>query len=95
MADSGKNPPYEETQIRCPRLGGTVNFEYCRVERIDRPCARSLVCWAAHFDVEGYFREVLSAEAFDSCFAKEPQSKIASLIELIEQAKKVAQQKPN
>lgn len=83
------NPPYEEKQIRCPKLGGPVFFEYCRVERHDRPCQRAMICWASSFDVEQFFRETLAPEEFEECFLQPPRPKIVTLVELIENARKL------
>jgi hypothetical protein len=58
------------------------------MEQLGRPCSRALACWSVHFDAEGYFRSVLTAEEFSECFLKAPPSKVLSLIELIEQARK-------
>jgi hypothetical protein len=83
------NPPYEEKQIRCPKLGGPVFFEYCRVERHDRPCQSALICWSQLFDVEQFFRETMTPEEFEQCFLEPPRPKIVTLIELIENARKL------
>lgn len=83
------DPPYEEKQIRCPKLGGPVFFEYCRVERQTLPCQRALVCWSASFDVEKFFRETLAPEEFEECFLQPPRPKVVTLVELIERATKL------
>ncbi len=88
MTDSVNNPPFEDVQIRCPKLGGPVSFEYCRIEGRPHPCQKSIKCWSFHFDAEAFFREILSPEEFDECFLEPPPSKVTTLIELIEQARK-------
>jgi hypothetical protein len=70
-------------------LGSQVMFSYCRVERRDRPCRKALACWSVHFDVESHFRELLTEEEFDECFLAAPQSKVGTLIELIERAREI------
>ncbi|HMK34903.1 MAG TPA: hypothetical protein VK463_07555 [Desulfomonilaceae bacterium] len=87
------DPPYEEKQIRCPRLGGPVSFGYCLVERRNLPCHRAIVCWSQSFDAEGFFREKLTDEEFDECFVQPPQPKIVTLIEMIEKARKLCTEK--
>jgi len=94
MTDSPKRPPFEEIQIRCPRLGGPVSFEYCRVEDRQRPCTRAVVCWSVHFDAESFFRETMTPEDFEERFHNAPPSKIITLVDLIEQARKTME-KPN
>jgi hypothetical protein len=84
---------YEEREIRCPRLGGPVTFGYCRVENVGRPCPRTIVCWQIHFDAESLFREIMTPEEFAETFLRAPRPKMATLIELIERAKKLAEEK--
>ncbi|MBI4966463.1 MAG: hypothetical protein HY913_24495 [Desulfomonile tiedjei] len=93
MKDSSFSPPFEETEIRCPRLGGPVTFGYCRIERQQRPCQRAIKCWSGHFDVAAFFRERLTPDEFDACFLEQPLSKVVTLIELIEQARKTLENK--
>ena len=80
---------YEDREIRCPRLGGPVTFSYCRIENRGRPCSKALSCWTAHFDVEALFRKTMSPEEFQECFFGPPPSKVGTLLELIERARKV------
>jgi hypothetical protein len=93
MTDSRSNQPFEEIEIRCPKLGGPVSFEYCRIERQSRPCQKAIKCWSFHFDVEAFFREALAPEEFEQCFLEPPPSKVTTLIELIEQARKTLENK--
>lgn len=79
---------FDLLEIRCPRLGGQVTFGYCRREGGHRPCPRSLICWGRLIPVEAYFKGLLSADAYDQCFAATPKPRIASLLECIEEAKK-------
>jgi hypothetical protein len=91
MGDLSTVPPYEEKQIRCPKLGHQVNFAYCCIEQQELPCARALKCWNSQFDVETHLRERLGPEGFVRCFEHPPPTKIATLIELIEHARNVAE----
>ncbi|MBI5569523.1 MAG: hypothetical protein HY914_06210 [Desulfomonile tiedjei] len=93
MNESSACPPYVDKEIRCPRLGGPVTFAYCRVERGDLPCPRAIGCWRAYFDVEKLFLDLLGPEEFATCFFTPPQPKVLSLIELIEKARRVIEQK--
>ena len=95
MKDPTSQAPYEEMPIRCPRLGGPVTFAYCKIESMGRPCSRALNCWFAHFDVEAFFRQILSEEEFRECFSMPPTPKTVSLIELIEKARKAAEDAKN
>ncbi|RJR16881.1 MAG: hypothetical protein C4582_13930 [Desulfobacteraceae bacterium] len=88
-----KSPPDGEYQIRCPRLGHHVSFLYCRYENKGLPCFKTLDCWFEHFPVEEYLRNDLSSEDWDKVFENLPKSKVVSLLELIEQAKKRNQER--
>ena len=78
----------EELLTRCPRLGGEVTFGYCLKERGYLPCLRIVMCWQAFFPVEKYLRELLTPQQWESCFESKPKEKIATLIELIEEARR-------
>lgn len=87
MSEQSTITPYEEKEIRCPKLGGQVNFGYCSNESSANPCQRALVCWAQYFDVESFFRERLGDEAFQEFFFQPLQPKIVTLLDLIEKAR--------
>lgn len=89
MTDSCDKQPYEEKEIRCPKLGHQVTFGYCRIEEEGRPCRRTIKCWTAYFDVEEFFREQLGPEECCRWFGQAPQPKVVTLVELIERARKV------
>ena len=79
---------HDSLERRCPRLGGPVSFEYCRTCGEDRqPCFKVFDCWWEHFDVVGYFQSCLSREAFEQLSRKRAPDKVASLVELIRQAR--------
>jgi len=82
------NPPKDEFQIRCPRLGHQINFSYCQSENSGIPCFKTLDCWYNYFDVHAYLKEKLSEEDFQKAFSNKGKPKVMSLFDLIEQAKK-------
>jgi len=84
---------YDHLSIRCPRLGGEVTFSYCRQEGISIPCFRIITCWHPFFPVEKHLRDTMTAESWGSFMSHMPKDKTTTLIELIEEAKKRAQQK--
>jgi hypothetical protein len=86
--------PTDEKTIRCPRLGHQISFSFCRIENKGLPCFKALDCWYVHFPVEAYFRAELTQEQWDKSFSSPSKPKMLSLLELIEQAKKVNQQEP-
>ena len=76
---------------RCPRLGGPVTFDYCRLADDGRgPCFKVLDCWWERFDVVGYFRQRLSPSEFSRRQNPTPPNKAATLVELIRQARQRA-----
>ena len=81
-------PPGDEFRIRCRKLGHQISFSYCRRENSRLPCIKTLDCWYDHFLVEEYFRKELTPEEWDKAFKRSGTTKMLSLLELIEQAKK-------
>ena len=72
---------------RCPSLGHEVQFSYCRAPGADRPCHKVFDCWWEAFDVEAFIRQHYSEEVIGQILAPR-KSKIFSLVELIEKARK-------
>lgn len=84
MSTSG-NP----LERRCPRLGGPVSFSYCKQSGEDlQPCFKIIDCWWETFDVVRYLKDHLPEGQFSKLLAAKPRPKIASLVDLIEKAKK-------
>jgi len=81
---------YDYLEIRCPKLGGEVKFSYCVQEGGALPCHRIVNCWQAYFPVESYLMSRMSQESWELFSRKTPQDKLATIIELVEAAKKRA-----
>ena len=80
---------YRHRQRRCPRLGGPVTFEYCLTSESDRqPCWKIVDCWWESFDVTAFLEDNLSQETFGRLQRRQVTSKTATLVELIEQARR-------
>lgn len=79
---------YDHLEIRCPKLGGEVTFAYCEREAGDLPCPRIITCWQPYFPVEAYLRAKLTAEQWERFSQQKPKHKVATLVELIEAAKR-------
>jgi hypothetical protein len=77
----------EEFLMRCPRLGGEAPLTYCLQEAGDLPCQRIVACWQAFFPVEAHLRRVLPPQKWEQFAGRKPKEKIASLLELVEEAK--------
>ena len=79
---------HDHLDKRCPRLGGTVTFGYCRLYGgDDLPCWKVFDCWWETFDIVEFMQSLLTAEQFDQLRTTTPKPKVASLVELINQAK--------
>ena len=87
-------PPDDNYKIRCPRLGHQISFSYCRLENQGLPCFKTLDCWHNHFPVEEFMRQELTHDEWEKVFSGPPKPKMLSLMELIDQAKKRAEEKP-
>jgi hypothetical protein len=81
-------PPGDDFQIRCPRLGHQISFSYCRIENKGLPCFKTLDCWHMYFLVEEFLRQELTPEQWKNLFEGPPKTKVLSLVEMIELAKK-------
>ena len=80
---------FDDLEMRCPRLGGPVNFGYCRREGPDdQPCFKILDCWWQRFDVAAYLESRLPREVSATLGRHRPQAKMGSLIDLIKEAQK-------
>lgn len=88
--NAGKNPPGDDFQIRCPKLGHQIYFSYCRQENFGAPCPKTLDCWHPYFPVADHMARELTADIFTATFQKPAKPKILSLVELLEQAQKMA-----
>ena len=82
---------YDDKTIRCPRVGGEVNFRFCRFENNMLPCRWIVGCWEMRVDMNKFMTEHYSKEEMDRIFTP-PRPKIESLLNLVEKAKKVKQE---
>ena len=79
---------HDDKTIRCPRIGGEVNFRFCRFENNLLPCRFIIGCWQMQMDVNRLLEDHYSEEELARIFVP-PRPKIESLLELIEKSKKV------
>jgi N utilization substance protein B len=88
--EKGETVPRDSQEKRCPRLGNPVPFKYC-LDTGDNtgPCFKIMDCWWEDFDIQAYLSKTLSPEAMERLMKSKAPSKVASLVELIEKAKKV------
>jgi len=78
---------YDDKTIRCPRVGGEVNFRFCRSENNMLPCRWIIGCWRMRMDINEFMAEHYSKEQMDRIFTP-AKPKIESLVDLIEKAKR-------
>lgn len=78
----------DDKTIRCPRMGGQVNFRFCRFENNLLPCRWIAGCWQMQMDINKFLADHYSKEELDRICIP-PKPKIESLMDLIEKAKKV------
>lgn len=86
--------PYDELLIRCPRLGHELTFAYCRREAGRLPCARILTCWNSRFPVGEHLRAGMRKEDWERFLLQKHGDKVASLLEIVERAKKRREEGP-
>ena len=78
---------YDHKTLRCPRVGGEVNFKYCRFENNMLPCKWIIGCWKNYLDINTFLEDHYTREELERVFEL-PKPKIQSLVGLIEKAKK-------
>ncbi len=78
---------YDKEEGYCRTLGHYVPFRYCRTVKDGAPCHRILDCWFERIPVKAYLQEHHTDEEIAGIL-EPPRPKMASLIDLIEKAKK-------
>jgi hypothetical protein len=71
----------------CPKLGHHINFKYCRLVNNDLPCYKIINCWFEQLPAADFVNKNYSHEQIDQ-FLTPPKSKIASLLEIIQNVTK-------
>ena len=78
--------------IRCPQLGGEIPFRYCRTLNEDLPCRRIMVCWEFRIEISKFLTEHYSFEQIERALAPPTKTRIDTILELIEKAKKIKEE---
>ncbi len=77
----------ENLTRRCPRLGGPVQFSYCRsCSDSAATCDKILDCWWERFDVVNYLKARMAPDELRKLVAVNPKPKLGTLLELIAKA---------
>jgi hypothetical protein len=79
----------------CPRLGGPIQFSYCRFYGCDgsgegesqKVCFKILDCWWEYFDVVSYLKSCLTPKEFGNLEMVKPHTKISTIIDLIQKTR--------
>ncbi|OGP56186.1 MAG: hypothetical protein A2Y65_06485 [Deltaproteobacteria bacterium RBG_13_52_11] len=82
---------HDEKTMRCPRVGGEVNFRFCRFENNMLPCRWVVGCWQMQMDINEFLDEHYSQEELDRIFVP-PKPKIESLVDLMEKVRREKQE---
>ncbi|HOW64474.1 MAG TPA: hypothetical protein P5186_17425 [Candidatus Paceibacterota bacterium] len=69
----------------CPRLGHSVTLAYCVREGLDLPCRLIDSCWQDRIPVREYLLTLYSESQLEKLHG--PTSKLASIVDLIHQAR--------
>jgi len=72
--------------IRCPRIGGDVNFLFCRTENNMLPCRWIAGCWKERMEIQTFLEDHYTDDEVEQIFTP-PKSKIESLVNLVEKTK--------
>ena len=78
--------------IRCPQLGGEIPFHYCRTVNEELPCGRILACWEFRIEISKFLNEHYSFEQIERAFAPPTKTRIETILELIEKAKRTKEE---
>lgn len=78
----------DQRSRRCPRLGHSVRFQYCRTQAEDELCPLILDCWWETFDVREFLIREGKAEDVAALQSRQAPPKLASLADLIESARR-------
>jgi len=73
------------THYWCPQLGQPINFAYCRRAQEGLPCGRVLICFADHFDVQGFIERHYTPQERAS-FLSPPKGRMQRVVEALAQA---------
>jgi hypothetical protein len=84
---------YDNERIYCRRLGHWLTFNYCRKENKGLPCGKILDCWFGRIEIKEFLKENYKEEEISYIF-EPPKSKLSSIIEIVEEAKKRSEETP-
>jgi len=83
---------YDALIIYCPQLGGEIPLRYCRMVNEDLPCRRIIVCWEFRIEISKFLGEHYSMDQIQRALAPSTKTRLDTILELIEKAKKVKEE---
>ncbi len=83
---------HDALTIYCPQLGGEIPFRYCRTVNENLPCRKIVICWEFRLEISEYLGIHFSAEQLEHALAPSTKTRLDTILELIEQAKKMTQE---
>jgi hypothetical protein len=78
--------------VYCPQLGGEIPFKYCRTVNQDLPCRKIMVCWEFRIEISKFLGEHYSIDQIQQALAPPTQTRIETILDLIEKAKKMKEE---
>ena len=78
---------YENKSNYCRKLGQWITFSYCCRENNNLPCRSIVDCWFEILPVREFLEKNYDGESI-AYLSATPKPKLASIVELIERAKK-------
>ena len=79
---------YDTLVLHCPPLG-EVPFRYCRSVNETLPCRRIMVCWEFRIEIAKFLKDHYSVEEIQRALAPPNRTRIETILDLIEEAKKI------
>ena len=79
---------HDDMVIHCVQLGGEIPFRYCRTVNQNLPCRRIIPCWEFRMDIVQFLNDHFSPDEIQSFLAPPAKTRVETLLDLIEQAKK-------
>ncbi len=80
---------HDGLNIYCSQLGGEVPFRYCRTVNENLPCRKIVICWEFRLEISEFLGKHFSAAALECALAPSTKSRLDTILELIEEAKRI------
>ena len=83
----------EKEHYRCPQLGDTAKFSYCRRMNGGLPCRQLYGCWMDKIDVNEYLFENFSLEEMEKAFGQPSRGRVATMFDTLNRVLEEKKQK--